>query len=563
MRTLFVTIVGVLLLVAGPILGYRAAMRQQMATRWRVLVWSTGGGAVAGDLFVGVLWIAGLLPHWPTRDLLRPVLTGVGSCALFGLVLGVAGLVPRAAGTPRLVVTGFVMAGLWALFPIAVRMAKHLGPEPGASGVVFAPDGAPAAGAALFLDRGSGRVERLTTDATGLFHTARGRIGAPQPLLLICVPGGVPYVARLVEYLLTPQTYQIPALPPGAFVTSGIRGLGWRQPIPPECLVGSGDVQPVAPGQMATREHGVAQQSGTARPVVAAHREFVGWPSELAPRASALSDAIQHRYGDRPYVIAFATRDTMDITFWEPSFWRDDLGPAFPRKSMPVVAKGSKDLAGYVLNGFGRDADVNAVRVRFIRLREERQLGTSRRVPAQEVSVLYTRGMLEPGSRDVQIRVEAAPALYAPVEVPRDSERVVQLPARDTMAQRSAALTGAILRAIGQRPADITLTGRDTLDVRFWNPSYWWKGDSLKSVPEASLPVVRQAAKRTAEEVWARYGRDAGINVIRVKFVRVRRDRVTSTMSELKEAQEVSAQFTRQQLESGQLDGVQLTIVQR
>ena len=66
-----------------------------------------------------------------------------------------------------------------------------------------------------------------------------------------------------------------------------------------------------------------------------------------------------------------------------------------------------------------------------------------------------------------------------------------------------------------------------------------------------------------AEEVWARYGRDAGINVIRVKFVRVRRDRVTSTMSELKDAQEVSAQFTRQQLESGQLDGVQLTIVQR
>lgn len=134
---------------------------------------------------------------------------------------------------------------------------------------------------------------------------------------------------------------------------------------------------------------------------------------------------------------------------------------------------------------------------------------------------------------------------------------------RFKMAMASAALTDAIQRDVGQRPSDITLTGRDTIDVRFRNPTFWWSDDSLKSVPEASLPVVRQVAKRTAGPVWERYARDAGISVIRISFVRIRRDAVTSIVSELKEAQEVRVKFTRQQLETGQLDAVQLTIVQR
>lgn len=45
--------------------------------------------------------------------------------------------------------------------------------------------------------------------------------------------------------------------------------------------------------------------------------------------------------------------------------------------------------------------------------------------------------------------------------------------ARYKMAQSSAALTDAIERGVGQRPADIRLTGRDTIDVRFRNPSFW------------------------------------------------------------------------------------------
>jgi ferric-dicitrate binding protein FerR (iron transport regulator) len=135
--------------------------------------------------------------------------------------------------------------------------------------------------------------------------------------------------------------------------------------------------------------------------------------------------------------------------------------------------------------------------------------------------------------------------------------------ARFNIAKSRDALTDAIERDIGESPNDITLTGRDTIDVNFWNPRFWWKDDALKTLPEASLPAVRQAAKGTAKAVWERYARDAGINVIRITFVRVRRDAVTSTSSVQMEAQEVTVQFTRQQLETGQLDPVRLEIVER
>lgn len=41
-------------------------------------------------------------------------MAAVGWYALFGLVLGFAGLLPRGAGTPRLVITGMAMIGVWA-----------------------------------------------------------------------------------------------------------------------------------------------------------------------------------------------------------------------------------------------------------------------------------------------------------------------------------------------------------------------------------------------------------------------------------------------------------------
>lgn len=113
------------------------------------------------------------------------------------------------------------------------------------------------------------------------------------------------------------------------------------------------------------------------------------------------------------------------------------------------------------------------------------------------------------------------------------------------------ALTEAIQRDISERPTEIRLTGRDTIDVVFWNPRFWWKDESLKSVPEESLPVVRQAAKQVAAYVWDRYGRDAGINVMRISFTRVRREPVSARVTRQVEAQEVTGYFTRHQLETG------------
>jgi hypothetical protein len=194
---------------------------------------------VASVVLSGMLLLADLWPTTPMRDLLRATIANAGAYALFGFVLGFAGLVPRAAGTPRLIVTGLAMVVLLSLTRIAISAATHRAPEPGVSGVVLAPNGAPAAGAPVFLDRGSGGVERLTTDRAGLFVAARGLVAPRQVLALICVPGAVPFVARADEYLRTPRRYQVMALPPRAIIEPGIRAFGWQQPIPRECLGGS------------------------------------------------------------------------------------------------------------------------------------------------------------------------------------------------------------------------------------------------------------------------------------------------------------------------------------
>lgn len=238
MNVLFLNVLALVLLLAGPIVGFEIARHRREPGRLRVLAWCTGLAAAAGTLFVAMVLITGLADV-TARGFASSNLRFVSGYALFGFLLGVAGLLGRPARLPRLVVSALVLAGLFAANRAAVNAATHQPPEPGASGVVFGPDSMPAAGAPLFLDRGAGKIERLTTDRTGAFHLARGWVGAPQPLLLICVRGGVPFVARPIEYLLTPVRYDIAALPPRAMVTSGIKGFGWRGRIPHECLIGT------------------------------------------------------------------------------------------------------------------------------------------------------------------------------------------------------------------------------------------------------------------------------------------------------------------------------------
>ena len=61
---------------------------------------------------------------------------------------------------------------------------------------------------------------------------------------------------------------------------------------------------------------------------------------------------------------------------------------------------------------------------------------------------------------------------------------------------------------------------------------------------------VRKAAEQVGGLVWRSYGRDAGINLIRVTFLRMHRERSVRMPGDVP-AQEVTGQLTRKQLEQG------------
>jgi hypothetical protein len=83
-----------------------------------------------------------------------------------------------------------------------------------------------------------------------------------------------------------------------------------------------------------------------------------------------------------------------------------------------------------------------------------------------------------------------------------------------------------------------------------------------KEFPQASLPLVRKAAEHVGGFVWSTYGRDAGIDVIRVTFVRMRKVSSARLTRDVP-AQEVIGQLTRKQLETGPPKLVSLTMTQR
>ena len=164
----------------------------------------------------------------------------ISEFAVFGLVLGFLGSLTRNDSNRRLLVYSAFMVGLVALVPIVIN-AVHPPVDQGASGVVFGPDNLPARGIPVYLDRGSGPIERLTTDSTGLFRAPLKPSEYRQSSLLICVPGGVPRLVRPVEHVLTPQRYEIAPMPADLYLGNGLRVGGWRKPrVPRECLVSPG-----------------------------------------------------------------------------------------------------------------------------------------------------------------------------------------------------------------------------------------------------------------------------------------------------------------------------------
>lgn len=290
---------------------------------------------------------------------------------------------------------------------------------------------------------------------------------------------------------------------------------------------------------------GCAQESG-----------FVAWPRELASRAPALADGMTREFGEAPRMIAFGGRDTIKILFWNPTVWQDDMDSrVFPDKSLPMIREAMRDVAGYVWTTFARDAEVQSIRVAFVRVvHDKKYIAPTHELPAQEASGFFTRQMLETG----QLPMVAIAQREGGALDERTQKRIDSLKAARST---HAALSHAIQRDIGELAHEITVKG-DTIEVVFWNPRLWWKDEFSRSLPEESLPLVRHTAKHTAQEVWERYGRKPGMNVVRIRFDRMYSELVNGVRV-MKPAQVVTGQFTRQQLETGQLDPVQLTIIQK
>ena len=327
--------------------------------------------------------------------------------------------------------------------------------------------------------------------------------------------------------------------------------------------------------------------SGAAIPAraFAQDTEFVGWPRELASRAPALADGIAREFGQRPRMIAFGGRDTLHILLWNPKIWQDDMeSKVLPEKSIPIVREATKIIAAYVWTAFARDAGVNVVRVAFVRIVHDRPyLAPKHEVPAQEVSGLFSRQMLETGQLPMLATAQREGGAWSPAVQSRiDSIRKARRTKTDSdaattqpstrhdaivrgpwaLAPRGFALVDSIERDFGERPRELAFTGKDTIDVTFWNPAFWRDDMQSKEFPQASLPLVRKAAEHVGGVVWSSYGRDAGINVIRVTFIRMRRVSSARLTREVP-AQELIGQLTRKQLETGPPKLVALTITQR
>jgi hypothetical protein len=325
--------------------------------------------------------------------------------------------------------------------------------------------------------------------------------------------------------------------------------------------------------------------SGTATPahLFAQDASFVTWPRELASRAPALADDIAREFRERPRTIRFGGRDTMEILFWNPKIWQDDMeSKVLPEKSLPIVRQATKDVAAYVWTTFGRGAGVNVVRVAFVRVvHDSKYLNPNHEVPAQEVSALFSRQMLETGQLPILGTALREGGAWPPqmqkwldsvsktsdtkpsgdvsgTSNPRDA--IVRGP--QELAPRGFALIDSIERDFGERPRELAFVGKDTIAVTFWNPAFWRQDMQSKEFPQASLPLVRKAAEHVGGFVWSTYGRDAGIDVIRVTFVRIRGEH-TALLTREVPAQEVTGQFIRKQLVTGQPQLVSLTLTQR
>lgn len=292
---------------------------------------------------------------------------------------------------------------------------------------------------------------------------------------------------------------------------------------------------------------------------------FLGWPRELASRGPALADGIRRAGDESPDTIAFRGRDTLEVVFMNPTVWRNDMeSKAFPMATVPVVEGKAKRVAMYVWSSFGRAAGIGVLKVTYVRMRVQHDLSLTPYVPTHLASGQFSREQLETGDPKFMLAIVLREGgTWEGTAVARNhaGEHLPLTPGTvgsDALAVARGVLQEAIQHDVGDVNT-VTVIAPDTVDVHVPIPRFWWKDDTLKALPEESLPVARQTAKHAAEYIWEHHARAAGINVIRIRFRRDWKHLENGAMRQ-RPAQEVTAQFTRQQFETGQLEPVQLSI---
>lgn len=102
----FINLMAFMFFLGGPIEGYHAVMGPAPTPRWRILAWSSGGGA-AGAVLLAALLLGTELSSYHTMLPRVPMLAG--EWALFGLLLGVIGIITGAHSRRRLLLIGLAM----------------------------------------------------------------------------------------------------------------------------------------------------------------------------------------------------------------------------------------------------------------------------------------------------------------------------------------------------------------------------------------------------------------------------------------------------------------------
>lgn len=129
------------------------------------------------------------------------------------------------------------VVGAVSLLGSLAGFVLHHYADAGASGIVLGPDSKPAVGAPVFLDRGTGAIERYLTDSRGRFSLPVEGRELRRAKWLICVPGGMPMVGYADGdedgVHLGSTTYAFTEQPAGR--PAFIRGFGWSAPVPREC----------------------------------------------------------------------------------------------------------------------------------------------------------------------------------------------------------------------------------------------------------------------------------------------------------------------------------------